>query len=700
MKLVIPENNVTSNGVIAENTFSITASAKAFKILSSALYKDKVLAIIRELSCNAYDSHVDNGNKVEPFEIHLPTILNPYFKVRDFGTGISHEDMMTLYTTYFSSTKTDSNEFIGALGLGSKSPFSYTDTFNVTSYMNGEAKSYTAYIDDIGTPNISLMAANKSNKRNGIEVGFYVNEVDFHTFRTKIESVFKHFPVKPIINGYNFPVYEDRTVLFEGKNWKLYKQSNFSGMNAIQGNVGYPIASSAILNLPDYLATVIKYGNTDINFNIGDLEVSASREELSYDERTSQNIMMVLNDIYNTVRDSIISKIGKCATKWDAQLLLCEIQNTYPNEIIKHTDSLNLIYDKKPIQHSVGVNLNLLSAVPGHFGLKRYQKTNNNHVKITSTKFNIIPYSAKTFIVFNDVKRSYVKRLKKHIIDKMAMYDTVFTIQFGEWVTDKDKKRDDILNILGNPDFIMLSETNELPKVVRAKRSAIRKGNVLRLSGKECYNWNTSCWDYVELVDPKNIIYVPAFRFDAMTPECYSPAILNRIIRVLSNLNVLPDNPLIYGIRDSHKKQFKSENLDTFRNLFDIIDEFAKRIDLKVIERYTNLEMDEFSFAWKYIKRLNSLIDKSHPTIKDYLADKAFYTKQNDNVIAVNKRHFLSLIGKLPNPVQNLTANSHDKLLKQFPLFKTFNELCDRQQEDIYKNDVALYMNSKIGEKI
>src|SRR5271156_6461407 len=132
MKLHTDRNEVERSNVASESSFRIKTTAKAFDILSSGLYTDRVLAVVRELSCNAYDAHVA-ANNLEPFEIHVPNSLEPWFHVKDFGTGLSDEDVMNLYSTYFESTKTDSNDFIGALGLGSKSPFSYTKAFEVIS---------------------------------------------------------------------------------------------------------------------------------------------------------------------------------------------------------------------------------------------------------------------------------------------------------------------------------------------------------------------------------------------------------------------------------------------------------------------------------------------------------------------------------------------------------------------------------------
>jgi hypothetical protein len=117
-----PQNEAILSNVSQVNSFSIKATAKSFNILSSGLYANKIRAIIRELSCNAVDSHVAAGKADVPFDVYLPTALEPFFRIRDYGTGLDHEQVTNIYTTYFESTKTGSNDFIGALGLGSKSP--------------------------------------------------------------------------------------------------------------------------------------------------------------------------------------------------------------------------------------------------------------------------------------------------------------------------------------------------------------------------------------------------------------------------------------------------------------------------------------------------------------------------------------------------------------------------------------------------
>jgi len=166
------ENTPVLSNVGEVGEFRIRNSAKAFNILSSGLYANKIRAIIRELSCNAYDSHVAAGCAERPFEVHLPTSLEPWFSVRDYGVGLSHQQVVNIYTTYFESTKTGSNDFVGALGLGSKSPFSYTENFGVTAVQNGHMGVYTAFINEQGVPSIALMTESATDEPNGVEVQF------------------------------------------------------------------------------------------------------------------------------------------------------------------------------------------------------------------------------------------------------------------------------------------------------------------------------------------------------------------------------------------------------------------------------------------------------------------------------------------------------------------------------------------------
>ena len=101
MKLSEQRDEVLIGGAQSVDAFTIKASAKAFSILSSNLYSNPLGSMIRELSTNAYDAHVMVGKKAEPFIITLPNSMDPSFKIRDFGPGLSNQEIHSVYTTFF-----------------------------------------------------------------------------------------------------------------------------------------------------------------------------------------------------------------------------------------------------------------------------------------------------------------------------------------------------------------------------------------------------------------------------------------------------------------------------------------------------------------------------------------------------------------------------------------------------------------------
>ena len=131
MKVETKTNLIETAGLGSTGGFSIKTTAAAFQLLSSGLYSNKIRAVVRELSSNAVDAHPMVQAQSRAIEVKLPNSLDSEFYVKDFGPGLSHDNLMHMYTTYFDSSKQASNDFIGGFGVGSKSPFAYTDAFTV-----------------------------------------------------------------------------------------------------------------------------------------------------------------------------------------------------------------------------------------------------------------------------------------------------------------------------------------------------------------------------------------------------------------------------------------------------------------------------------------------------------------------------------------------------------------------------------------
>lgn len=338
-----PQDTAVLSNVGEIGEFRIRNSAKAFNILSSGLYANKVKAIIRELSCNAIDSHTAAGTDAA-FEMHLPTALEPWFSIRDFGTGLSHEQVTHLYTTYFESTKTDSNAFIGALGLGSKSPFSYTDNFTVTAMKDGRKGIYTAFINGEGVPSIVLMMEESCELLDtGVEVKFSVNDrFDFAKFHEEARSVFTFFKQRPVVTGAtNFTFdnveYDSKDIIPGVHSVKTMRGMYRNGSYAVMGNIGYPIevpkADTTLGGLRELLDC-----NLVMEFPIGALDFQASREGLSYIPSTIEAIKNKLEALNAELASHIAKEADKKANVWERAdyLYMKKDSKLWLNAIIKY----------------------------------------------------------------------------------------------------------------------------------------------------------------------------------------------------------------------------------------------------------------------------------------------------------------------------------------------------------------------------
>ena len=79
------------------SNFRIAMNAKAFRVLSDNMYQDKIGSIVRELSCNAADSHTMAKNTDRAITIHVPDQFEPWFTVRDYGVGLSPESITNVF---------------------------------------------------------------------------------------------------------------------------------------------------------------------------------------------------------------------------------------------------------------------------------------------------------------------------------------------------------------------------------------------------------------------------------------------------------------------------------------------------------------------------------------------------------------------------------------------------------------------------
>lgn len=296
-------------------TFGIQATAAAFETLSSRLYSDPILAVIRELSTNANDAHIQAGYN-DPFDLHIPTKEEPYFRIRDYGTGIEEDLIYEIYTTFFMSTKTEDEEQTGYFGLGSKAPFALTDQYTVISYTDGVKKTYLMKKESTG-PVVEKTKEEPTTEHNGLEIRFSYDK-DFYAFKSRAYDFFKGTSFLPNINipevisesyaDYR-AFYTNDSILFQGVENNL-NLDNYLSVNVagVKFGLSYGSVSS---QLPEVLEMCKKAYIKGINIMAGksSVTITPSREELHFDEKTINFIKTKTKEVVDAYFDEVLNNL-------------------------------------------------------------------------------------------------------------------------------------------------------------------------------------------------------------------------------------------------------------------------------------------------------------------------------------------------------------------------------------------------------
>ena len=325
---MILQNQIERFGTISSDNnidMRISNDPKIFMMLSSNIYEHKIRAVIRELSCNAKDAHTEAKNP-NPFYVHLPTQLEPYFYVEDFGVGLDEEQVRDVYTVYGESTKTNSNDVIGALGLGSKSPFSYTDIFEVRTRKDGRELIYLVSKGE--SFSFTKISDTQTEEPNGVRVKFDINRNDYYEFRTEFNYVMSYFDTIPD-NNFNidensFP--RNLTNLYEITKNEIQSGYEFTCvMGCVPYKTNYNLekflnyATKKVdekdFKLFSLISSHIFFKN--IFFEMGTLEFMPSRERLALTPTCIETINKKLYEIIIDLTTQYKEMLSKATTPYD-----------------------------------------------------------------------------------------------------------------------------------------------------------------------------------------------------------------------------------------------------------------------------------------------------------------------------------------------------------------------------------------------
>jgi len=617
----------TTNNVIirsnnsVETFFSIKEenTAHIFSILRGQLYSDKIMAIIREYSTNALDAHVASGI-TKPINISLPSYWGDgKFVVRDYGTGLSDDDIKNVFASYGESTKRNTNNQVGMLGLGSKSAFAYTSTFLITSYHNGIKNVYNAFIDESNKGVVSLVSSSDTDET-GLEITIPIKAQDAKILSDKCYFFFRYWDNIPTFNNDNIVrqinTFKSSFKTLEGNNWYIVKKHYGEPTLIVHmGNIAYPVSTENINLESDDRKILDQNGYTiHLKAEIGDVTNSASRESLELNDKTQKWIINAINNINVEVQKVIQQKVTKCRSIFEAKSIYYDVSFA----------SMGIPSYKYNAHTITNNNLSLDGAK-----VKVYYSTLANRARIQKY---IICQSNTVYYVASPCTPEYT--IKQRLIQNLGDSEKPTLIYFSS-----DAKAQEFIN---SPDMIgaNLVHVKTLPAVqsVKSKTPRVAMADAEYYSFNRYGSTNSDHWKVAKEVDlDEQRIYVVISRF---SPERNGLKfdITNSTINDLEQYGIKN----IIGVKPKHIKSVG----DTWLSLTEALKKSAD-------ELYYNNEQE-----------INKLLEAER--VDDLFKSIHRYKTSNTSITNPELKYIMELLDFADNDYKSANALHNIKMIKAY----------------------------------
>lgn len=336
----VKNDAILSSGIV-ENKVNIDTKNIDFitTLLTKNLYSDPLLSFLGETISNAVDSHKEAGT--DEYVLLLIEATDKYahysylyskcpvkISIRDYGTGLSPERFEEIYRNIGSSTKRESNNFIGMFGIGRFSCLSCADTANITSYYNNKKYSYLMYKNDSGI-NIDLVNTVEGQYKNGLEVSVTVKtEANDIINIIKYLQFFDKLHIE-LVGDFSDELKTEASKL-NNKNIKVFNSFVCCDSNLTVPSHEYIKMGSVLYeaNILDIVSTKCFTTQVIMDVPMGSIDITPSRESVQLTEKTKNTIINYNQKIKKELSDLIsddIKNIKTFKTFYDRYIDKCRI---------------------------------------------------------------------------------------------------------------------------------------------------------------------------------------------------------------------------------------------------------------------------------------------------------------------------------------------------------------------------------------
>lgn len=522
-------NSLETNVENETQEFGIKDASVVIEILRNNLYSYKVRTPVQEYTCNARDAMREIG-KGNGFEITVPNRLNPLFKVRDFGPGISVDRMRDVFINYGASTKRDTDGQTGGFGIGAKSAWAYTDSFTVVSIVDGKRRTYVAHTGVNHNGRLDLISVDETDEANGTEIQIAVKPTDLDEFRSAIFRAIYYWAEKPTLKGELHPptlvrglVISDTLEVVDYYALPEYARPTYQGETiALIDGVLYSIDQSLTQKVKSLFELNNLVRSTVIlHFGNGLVDLSASREKISDSPRTIAALEKLAAKALIEAKTYIADAFGKIKSTPEYLQTYAKLSKSFAvDEFAKYGDYR---INSSTIENQLLKKIKMTFVhTMDKYKRRRIDKITKDELGESRRKIDMAHLDHLFFISKDENKLVQNKRIREHFKknDQMVLLEVLHTSTpeldvAGKPVLDKDGKPQykpvsypaefkQIIEELGAKDFCSLTYVDP-PKAAKVKVK--REDEAVCLHGTRYgtrHNYttlakNTQKWIYVAL---------------------------------------------------------------------------------------------------------------------------------------------------------------------------------------------------------
>lgn len=271
------------------------------QMLSKNLYSDSIGSTVRECASNALDSHRRAGTK-DPIIVSLSYVPNGgyEFSVEDFGIGLDADDVKNIISKYGKSTKRNSANELGMMGLGFKAPLAYCSSFYFVARKNGVERKYMMYEgEDVNT--IDLLYEAPTSERNGVKVIVPIGLGDRYSFEKKIKEQLAYFEDV----YFNVDGIDNNFYIMRNDHFQFSELASSSYLHMCLDNVYYSLDFQKLGIDAITLPVALRFGLSDSIFP------TPNREAIRYTQEAKTAILNKIKDLANYFVEKYNETVGE-----------------------------------------------------------------------------------------------------------------------------------------------------------------------------------------------------------------------------------------------------------------------------------------------------------------------------------------------------------------------------------------------------